>query len=173
MIGSQYYVAARGAWHRTMYWIIGNLLHHGFEMMLKSLLLQAGTSPENLKDNFGHSLPKLWTTFKVGRRETWSEFDGFIEELQRFEEIRYGGFPKGLSKAIHIHGVSGMVAIPSLGEQDRYDVDMETADRLFAGLAMECGLGPPAHIREQYIGADALEDYERSNLHVLRANGPA
>jgi hypothetical protein len=62
-----------------------------------------------------------------------------------------------------------MLAIPSLGDPDRYDIDMESADGLFATLAQECGLGPPGHIRRQYFGDDALDDYDWNNMHTLPA----
>jgi hypothetical protein len=68
--------------------VVGNLFHHGVETMLKSVLLLRGRTPMDLKDTFGHNLPRLWAEVRAGVALDWSGFDGSIDELNRWEEIR-------------------------------------------------------------------------------------
>jgi hypothetical protein len=87
----QYYVNGRAACLSGCAFTTGNLLHHAVEMILKGELSR--TIPlKDLKDRkkFGHSLPKCWNAFKgLFPADDLTEFDSMIEELDRFEKIRY------------------------------------------------------------------------------------
>src|SRR5882757_8871087 len=63
---SQYYVAGRFAVHAGLNPVAANLMHHAVEMYLKGALLKSKAKTlKELKDKFGHSLPKCWDAFKA------------------------------------------------------------------------------------------------------------
>jgi hypothetical protein len=173
-IGTEYYVAGRGAIERLHYQVAGNLLHHGFEMLLKfTLLHKSAFNADELQDRLGHRLPDLWKATKevVGEwavRQDWTRFDDFIAALHRFEDIRYGEFPVGLPKKIRVDKLSVAAAVPDMPGQDVYRIDLEKADELFVVLLAEGGLLHTSWVRAVLIGPDAIADYERDNFHAVR-----
>lgn len=173
-IGAEYYVAGRGAIERVHYQVAGNLLHHGFEMLLKFTLLHKNAySTDELQDKLSHSLPDLWQATRVvmgewALRRNWSRFDDFIAALHRFEDIRYGEFPVGLPKKIRVDKRSEAAAVPDMPGQDVYRIDLEKADELFVVLLAEGGLLHRSWVRSALIGPDAIADYERDNFHAVR-----
>jgi hypothetical protein len=172
-IGTEYYVAGRGAIERLHYQVAGNLLHHGFEMLLKFTLLHKNAfKADELQDRFSHRLPDLWEATKevVGQwavQQDWSRFDDFIAALHRFEDIRYGEFPAGLPKKIRVDKLSVAAAVSDMPGQDVYRIDLEKADKLFVVLLAEGGLLHPSWVRSILIGQEAIEDYERDNFHAI------
>jgi hypothetical protein len=87
----EYYVNGRAAAICGCLFTTGNLLHHAVEMMLKAELTHT-VSLRDLADRkkFHHSLQKCWDAFKpLFPTEDLSEFDQMIQDLDRFEEIRY------------------------------------------------------------------------------------
>jgi hypothetical protein len=98
--GVQYYGSARTAFHDRYFPVCGNIFHHAIEMLLKAELSR-DHSLDQLKKRFGHDLAKLWIEFK--RRfptANLQEFDGTINLLNEFEELRYPD--SQLAKGAHI-----------------------------------------------------------------------
>jgi hypothetical protein len=63
---AQYYVAGRFGVFAALNPVAANLMHHAIEMYLKGALLKLKTKTlKDLKDKFGHSLPKSWAAFKA------------------------------------------------------------------------------------------------------------
>ena len=172
-IGTEYYIGGRAAVGRSYLETAGNLMHHGFEMLLKCVLLSKNAfTPEQLKDQFSHRLPQLWEATKQSAGQwaadhEWARFDPFIAQIHRFEDIRYGEFPNGLVKNIRAFKLSAIATLPAMPGHDQYLIDQERADELFGILLAEAGLLHPSWVREQLIGPDALADYERDNFHVI------
>jgi hypothetical protein len=68
--------------------VAGNLFHHAIEMYLKGALSETNSIRELKK--FRHKLPSLWTAFKDQTNDiALNQFDATIEDLDRYEEIRY------------------------------------------------------------------------------------
>jgi hypothetical protein len=149
-IALEYYVSGRAALLCRNTLITGNLLHHAVEMLLKGHVSK--TIPlEDLKNpnKFGHKLPKLWTAFK-GQflTEDLTEFDTMLDELEKFERIRYPdeiladgaciglGFGRGKP-------VTNM--IPARTEPV-YQMGIGDVDAFFARLFPLCGLNPKAYL---------------------------
>ena len=90
-IALEYYIGGRAALLRGNRLTTGNFFHHAVEMLLKGQLSK--TIPlEDLKNprKFGHKLPKLWIAFKgLFPTDNLTEFDTMIDELEKFEKIRY------------------------------------------------------------------------------------
>jgi hypothetical protein len=72
--GMHYYVAGRYAVFAGLNPTAANLLHHAIEKALKGL---------------SHDLPRIWREFTAQYGIDSSIFDGVIDELQKFETIRY------------------------------------------------------------------------------------
>ena len=135
-IGTEYYIAARVANERDHLLIAGNLVHNGFEMLLKFTLLGKNAyTPDELQQQFGHNLPALWEAAKVAvgpwaAAQDWDRFDDFIHQIHRFEDIRYGEFPLGLAKNVRVVKLTGLSAVPPLPGHDQYLIDLEKTDDL-------------------------------------------
>jgi hypothetical protein len=87
--GAHYYIAGRWMVHTGsgVSPVAGNILHHAVEMFLKAALVPLSTS--QLKD-LSHNLVKLWGAFKAKVADPLLDrYDGAIERLHAFEEIRY------------------------------------------------------------------------------------
>src|SRR5690242_17538786 len=163
-IGLQYYVSARAAWDHGHYQIAGNLFHHGFEMMLKGVLAHRSRyTPAQLKGR-SHDLPWFWGETTKGIPYDWSRFDVFIDDLHRWELVRFGDFPEGKPKSLRIDVLRVARAGPGKPGHDEYRLCLEDADELFTLLCRE--MAWPNHIVRARI-ARGLDDYERQNVHML------
>ena len=84
----QYFVAGRSAAINQLIPVLGNLLHHAVELALKAALAPK-LALQDLK-RLNHNLPKLWERFKsLSPQIDCSRFDSVVDELHRFEELRY------------------------------------------------------------------------------------
>lgn len=173
-IGTEYYISARTAVRNVHYQVAGNLFHHAFEMMFGGILLEkSDITPLLLKKRFGnHYLPVLWEEVKravpsPGRSHPWARFKRFIDDLQRWEEIRFGRFPRGLPKVLAVDYLRNPDAKRGQPDSDGYRVSLEDADELFAVLVGEMGWDQPAFVREKLIGVAAIRDYEWWNRYVI------
>jgi hypothetical protein len=67
--------------------------HHAVEMLLKASLAKddSGGKIAEYRDTYGHKLDRIWKEFRARnpRLNLDPTFDGLIEELDRFEGIRY------------------------------------------------------------------------------------
>ena len=100
---TQYYVAGRFAAIHHLFPVSGNLLHHAVEMYLKGVLANNYTLRE-MFTSFRHDLTKLWDEFKkIFTDSDLSQFDSVIENLNRFERIRY-------PDKLVVEGMSGQFA---------------------------------------------------------------
>src|ERR1700688_4928555 len=97
-IGLEYYIAGRAAWDHGHYQVAGNLFHHGFEMMLKGVLgTKSAFTAAQLKGR-RHDLPWFWAQAKKSVPFDWNRLDIFIDDLHRWELVRFGDFPEGKPK---------------------------------------------------------------------------
>jgi hypothetical protein len=173
-IGTEYYISARSAAQNVHYQVAGNLFHHAFEMMLKGILLEkSGFTAPKLKERFGHDIPGLWEEAKKavpspGRSHPWAGFKRFIDDLHRWEEIRFGEFPGGLPKVLAVDYLSrDPNAKRGQTGFNWYRAGLEDADKLFAVLVAEMGWDQPAFVREKLIGVAAIRDYELWNCCLI------
>ncbi len=171
-IALEYYVGGRAALLSGNSLITGNLLHHGVEMLLKGQLSK--TVPlKHLKDQkkFGHKLSNLWPAFKgTFPSGDLTEFDTMIDELDKFEKIRY-------PDEILAHGASIAVGFgrgqPATSKgpgrtEPAYQIGVGDVDAFFARLLPLCGLNPKAYIGflTRY-GRDALTDGNNESKNWL------
>ena len=148
-IALEYYVSARAALlcHNSL--ITGNLLHHAVEMLLKGQVSK--TVPlEELKNRkkFGHKLPKLWMAFKgLFPTEDLTEFDTMIDELEKFEKIRYPDKMLAYGACIGLgFGRGKPVTSMTPGRTEpEYQMGVGDVDAFFARLFPLCRLNPKAY----------------------------
>jgi hypothetical protein len=144
-VALEYYVSGRAAvlCHSSL--VAGNLFHHAIEMLLKGFLSK--TIPlEDLKNpkKFGHNLPRLWTTFSgLFGTEDLAEFNSVIDELEKFETIRYPD--KILEQGAHIgfgFGRGKVLNILPGQTVPVYQTGVGDVDALFARLLPLCEVDP-------------------------------
>jgi hypothetical protein len=135
----QYYVAARTSVLAGLLPVCGNLFHHAIEAQLKARLSQTHTL-EELKQKFGHKLPKLWRAFKVQfPKSDLRQFDDLIADLDKFEKLRY-------PDAVLAEGASMLVGrfhtSPQKTSATQYQIDLPNIDRCFANIFEVCSRNP-------------------------------
>jgi hypothetical protein len=76
--------------------VAANIIHHAIEMFLKAGLC-AQTTEKQRRNQFGHSLPKMWRAWKshYDPQGKLAGFDDCIEGLHEYEDI---GYPEGMMK---------------------------------------------------------------------------
>jgi len=104
-----YYMTGRFAVLNRLY-VGPNLMHHAVELLIKFSLLkdvpeaQRSTETARIGQTYKHNLNKLWKLYKQRIAPAdLSRFDQVIADLDRWEKVRYGGFPTlgmGVAKAI-------------------------------------------------------------------------
>ena len=160
--GTQYYVAGRYAVFAHLTPVAANLLHHAIEMYLKGCLCTKFTK-EQLKNDFGHNLKKLWKEFKKEVSDTaLSEFDRAISRLHKFEAIRYPDKIVGSGARMNI-GYKKSTPVPSgTGRtQPQYETYVDEIDRLVKAIFQKASRNPLAF--KGSIGKNELAYLTKSN----------
>ncbi len=163
-LGMQYYAAGRFAAVNAMIPVAGNLLHHAFEMILKGNLVKQ-YSLEQIKD-CGHKLRKSWGRFKARYpNENLARFDGFVDGLDEFENLRY---PDDLlQNGAHITlgftpGQTGSGFSPLPG-QPYYDLSIADFDALMKQIFRLCGIDPSRFL----LAPGAIESVTQFNASCI------
>jgi len=129
--GAHYYVTARFAVCSGMTPLCGNLFHHAIEMLLKGDLSRKISLKELSTRKYGHRLRSLWEQFKVEHPDPdLKRFDASIDNLERFEDIRYPDLilQKGLISNISFHPLPP--AGGPLRSEPKYDLLIPEIDEL-------------------------------------------
>jgi len=114
-LGVQYYTAARSAWRAGLESVVGNLYHHAIEMLLKAGLSQTRSLADLRKPPFRHSLRGLWDAFKTDfPTQGLNQFDSTVDDIDKFEEIRYPDQTIKAGVQIHIILASKHVSTSTL-----------------------------------------------------------
>ena len=166
-IATQYYITGRFATHGQFLPVAGNLLHHSIEMYLKGALSE-WTPLEKLRD-MQHNLPRLWKAFKDRLEDhRLDAFDSTINELHRFERIRYPDrlISEGAESTISLRSdmrvrseSGGLLPLPS------YNLVLEDADQLVKNIFEKAHANPPFYT--QRLGEHARRYLGLNNFHPL------
>jgi hypothetical protein len=177
-IGVEYYVLARQGYLSGFLPVGPNLFHHTFEMLFKAELIEVGTPPKKVWNNYRHDLKKLWPDFKALAKGMPNSpapqlhtFDPLIDQLHAWEDIRYPTFPSG--KGVAMRGmlrkadVNQSVGGSAAAQTSEYVINLEAMDELFSAVVAAAPFGC-AFIRSHLaVHRGALEIYERKNLHPI------
>jgi len=166
-----YYITGRFAAINQLN-IAPNLMHHAIELLIKFTLLkdvpqsQRSAETVQLGQKYRHRLNALWLQYKrhIGPADL-SRFDPVIAELDRWENVRYGGFPNaGASVAKSI----GLVRAPvrTSKTRDIYVFGLHEIDDLFTAMFAASGINPP-FVGMSYAHTELREWYARHNQHIM------
>jgi len=165
-----YYMSGRFAVINGLY-VAPNLMHHAVELLIKFTLVkdvpesQRSAATEDLRRRYGHQLNALWDGYKQYVAPTdLSRFDRVIADLDRWEDVRYGGFPAGTSVAKSM----GVVRAPAqaASSTDSYVLGLDEVDDLITAIFGASGINPRA-VGAFYRHTALDEWYEKDNQHVM------
>lgn len=148
-IALEYYVGGRAALLSGNTLITGNLFHHAVEMLLKGHLSK--TVPlTQLKDQKkrGHNISKLWTAFRdTVPSDDLTEFDTMIDDLDKFEKIRYPDdiLAHGASITVGFVRRQPVTNMAPGRPEPAYQIGVRDVDAFFARLFPLCRLNPTAY----------------------------
>ena len=169
-LGFGYYMTGRFAAISGLS-IAPNLMHHAVELLIKYTLVkdlpesQRSDETAALRHKFGHRLNRLWKRYKKHVVPTdMSRFDRLIPALDRWENIRYGGFPTGTSVAKGMTLVRAPVQT-SKGK-DTYVFSLDEVDELIAAIFAASDINPAA-VRSGYSHTELPEWYKRHNAYIM------
>jgi hypothetical protein len=168
-LGFGYYMTGRFAAINGLF-IAPNLMHHAVELLIKYTLVK--DVPESQRSDetaelrkYGHRLNRLWKRYKKHVAPTdMSRFDRLISDLDRWENIRYGGFPVGTSVAKGMTLVRAPVQT-SRGK-DIYVFSLDEVDELIAAIFAASGINPAA-VRSGCSHTELPEWYKRHNAYIM------
>jgi hypothetical protein len=164
--GGQYYLAGRYGMFAGLIPVAANLLHHGIEMLLKGELSKRMT-PEQLKVELMHNLPKIWRRFKKQANDpSLDRFNKVIKELSKYNEIRYPDDQSGMSAMFDItragaaqSSVSGKMA----ANVRKYKLCLEGIDDLVSEIFRVASRNPKAFLDMRFVKPEAREFLFRDN----------
>ncbi len=168
-LGFGYYMTGRFAAINGLF-IAPNLMHHAVELLIKYTLVK--DVPESQRSDetadlrkYGHRLNRLWKRYKKHVAPTdISRFDRLIPNLDRWENIRYGGFPVGTSVAKGMTLVRAPVQT-SRGK-DIYAFSLDEVDELIAAIFAASDINPAA-VRSGSPHTELPEWYKRHNAYIM------
>jgi hypothetical protein len=180
----EYYVTGRFAALNNLQ-VAPNLFHHAVEMLAKFQLLR-GVQDDRLaaevekykQEPYGHNLHSLWSAFKAEvSRSSLDRFDSVVADLNRWEELRYGGFPVGFPTTMVFMRRRGPRKTRSAEPQDKYVLVLEVIDELFTAMMTASRINP-TFLGERHRLKPAMHDwYAKDNLHsmadLFRSDPPA
>lgn len=165
-----YYMTGRFAVINGLY-VAPNLMHHAVELLIKFTLLkdesesQRSAATARLGQRYRHRLNALWNRYKQHvAPANLSRFDQVIADLDRWEDVRYGGFPAGISVAKSM----GLVRAPAQTSRptDGYVLGLDEVDDLITAMFGASGINPP-FVGKRYAHTVLPEWYERDNQHIM------
>ena len=158
----EYYVAGRAALICRATLVPGNLFHHAVEMLVKGQLVEDGSpdGPSKIPRN------SATNSRRSGRRSKadfppmgLSEFNQMIDELERFESIRYPDEILKHGAQIGLGWGRGRPIVSSSGTEPKYQIGMGDVDAFFGRLFPLCRMNPKA-----YFGLLALSEEGRAAI---------
>jgi hypothetical protein len=180
----EYYITGRFAALNNLQ-VAANLFHHAVEMLAKFRLLR-GVQDDRLAEQVrklkqkphGHDLRTLWSDFKaVVGRSGLDWFDSIVADLNRWEDLRYGGYPVGIPTTMVFMRRRGPHETWSAEPQDEYVLVLEDVDELFTAMVAAAGINP-TFLGERHRLKPAMHEwYAEGNVHamanVFRIDPPA
>lgn len=179
VLAFEYYVAGRFA-ALTQLRIAANLLHHAIELLLKHALLQdvpqerLSHEAEKIKKRQGHDIDKLWARYKGSAGDPQlNRFDSIVTELNRWEDLRYGGFPTGLPTTMMFSPRRGEWRHKLRNPNDVYVLVLEDIDDVFAEILATSGINPK-YLGVRFHSNTAIQDwYLRENQFAAVFDRPS
>jgi hypothetical protein len=179
----EYYVTGRFAALNNLQ-VAPNLFHHAVEMLAKFQLLRGfrddrlATEMEKYKQKpYRHNLHSLWPAFKAEVScPSLDSFDAVVDDMNRWERLRYGGFPVGFPTTM-VFMRRRPRKTRSVEPQDKYVLVLEDIDELFTEMVIASRISSTFLGERHRLKPDMREWYAKDNLHpmtdVFRSDPPA
>jgi hypothetical protein len=162
--GCQYYVAGRYGVYAAFMPVAANLHHHAIEMLLKGML--AGLISANDMKKLGHKLNAIWEVFKaMVDKPSLTQFDAAIEELNKFEDIRYPDrlLATGASMMFDITKAGATQSHVTGVSEPQFKLCLEEIDELIADIFRFSRRNPDVYLKMTMARADARQYLQRDN----------
>jgi hypothetical protein len=168
-----YYVTGRFA-ALTQQRIAPNLMHHAIELLIKYILLMKFPAQRQhaqtvaIKKKYKHDLVHLWNDYQQqSGNPGLARFDAIVNQLHKWEDIRYGGFPTGTAVTIFMVPMRGTLQGSSAQQPGTFVLVLEDVDELFEILITSNSINPA--FLGSHLGVDpALHEwYTKENNHTL------
>jgi hypothetical protein len=170
----EYYIAGRFVALNNLQ-VAPNLFHHAIEMLAKFRLLRsvpADRLAEQVKKlkrkPYGHDLHTLWSDFKAAVNcSGLDRFDTVVADLNKWEDLRYGGYPVGIPTTMVFMPRRGPHETWSDEPQDEYVLVLEEVDELFTAMVAAANINP-TFLGERHRLKPALREwYTKDNVHLM------
>jgi hypothetical protein len=110
-------------------------------------------------------------------RSSLDRFDALVADLNRWEKLRYGGFPAGMPTTMVFIVRPGPRKTRSAEPQDKYVLVLEDIDELFTVMVAATNINPTFLGERHRLKPDLRAWYAKDNLHpmadVFRTDPPA
>jgi hypothetical protein len=170
----EYYVTGRFAALNNLQ-VAPNLFHHAVEMLAKFQLLRRAPNDRLVEQvrklkwkPYGHDLRTLWLDFKadVGH-SSLDRFDMVVADLNKWEDLRYGGYPMGIPTTMVLMRRPGPHETVSAEPHDEYVFVIEDIDELFTAMVASASINP-TFLGERHRLKPALREwYAEANFHPM------
>ena len=121
-----------------------------------------------LKDGrrYGHNLNNVWSLYKstFGHSDL-DRFDAVVSDLDRWEKLRYGGFPIGIATAMIFMPRREPWAVESSEPEDRYVLVLEDVDDLFSTILTASNINPRFVGVRFHSRSSVLDWYSKENQY--------
>jgi hypothetical protein len=163
--GCQYYVVGQYGVFAGLIPVTGNLHHHAIEMLLKGALSKS-MSLEDMKKKLSQQLDKIWDAFKAQTGDaSLSRFDKVIEELNKFEDIRYPDelLEKGASMMFDVAKAGAAMSSVIGVSEPQYKFCLEEIDELVGEIFKIASRNPDAYLKSMMVRPDAQNYLQLDN----------
>jgi hypothetical protein len=124
-------------------------------------------SPDQVKTDFDHNLPRLWEAFKRSSSRDLRSHDAAVARLHQFETIRYPDH-------VAVHGMQATLNVVAPGAagkahrrlpapSPRYDANLREIDTLLDDIFEEASVNPKFFV-QKLIRKEAREYLSRENV---------
>jgi len=169
----EYYVSGRFAALNNLQ-VAPNLFHHAVEMLAKFQLLRRvpedrlAEQVRKLKRKpYGHDLRTLWLDFKAGAGRSLDRFDSVITDLNKWEDLRYGGYPMSIPTTMSLMRRHGPHETWSAEPHDEYVLVLEDIDELFTAMVAAASINPTFLGERHGLKPTLREWYAKDNVHPM------
>jgi hypothetical protein len=150
------------------------LMHHAVELLIKFTLLkdipesERSDATKAVATTYGHGLSRLWKEYErnVAPADV-NRFGPVIDNLHRWELLRYGGFPLGTSSVMGVGLVRGQLSASKIKPSDTYDFGLHEVDDLFSAMVAASNINPAFVGMRHSHKAQLREWCLKENQHVI------
>jgi hypothetical protein len=117
---------------------------------------------------YGHDLHTLWSDFKATVDcSGLDRFDTVVADLNKWEDLRYGGYPVGIPTTMVFMPQRGPHEMWSDEPQDEYVLVLQDVDELFTAMVAAANINPTFLGERHRLKPAFREWYTKDNVHPM------